>query len=95
MTTQTNVLIRPIVTEKTVAQKGKYTFAVNPKASKKAIEKAIQEFYGVEIEKVNITKLPQKNRMTGKGRSMRKRAALTKAVVTTKNGTSIDFNAFK
>ncbi len=90
-----NVLRRPIVTEKTVSQKDKFSFAVHADASKADIVKAVQEFYGVSAEKVNIVNLPQKTRIIRRGQVARKRAPFKKAIVTLKKGETLDFNAFK
>lgn len=89
------VLIAPVVTEKTVAQTGKYTFLVNREASKLDVVEAMKEFYGVDVAKVNIINTPLKERVLGRGRVMTKRAEQKKAIVTLAEGKSIDFNAFK
>ncbi len=95
MTSIESVLIRPIVTEKTVHQKNKFLFLVNGNANKEDVRRAVKDFYGVEVEKVNITILPEKARLVGRGKQSRKRAEQKKAVVTLKEGATIDFNAFK
>lgn len=90
-----NVLISPIVTEKTVAMSDRWVFLVHPDATKTIIKQAIKDFYGVEVEKVNIVKTPLKSRIIGRGRSMTRRKAQKKAIVTLKGGKTLDFNAFK
>ncbi len=91
----TDVLQKPIVTEKTVAMTGKYTFSVHPKATKEEVLAAVKTFYGVTPKKVNISRLPAKGRLVGRGRMAQKRAVTKKAVVTLAAGESLDFNAFK
>ena len=91
----TDVLVQPIETEKTHTQKGKYTFLVHPKATKEDVKKAVKEFYGVEVVKVNMVNLPEKTRIIGRGRLMTKRRPSRKAVVTLKEGATLDFNAIK
>ncbi len=52
----TEVLVKPILTEKANAQQEKlrrYAFRVNRKANKLEIKKAIEEFYGVTVTNVN------------------------------------------
>ncbi len=95
MTSIPNVLIEPRVTEKTVAQKGKYSFVVEANASKESIKKAIEAHYGVKVERVNITKSPGKLRIVKRGISVRKKPPLKKATVSLKGGATLDFNAFK
>jgi len=90
-----NVLRQPIVTEKTVATKNKYTFLVHPDATKNDVKKAMKEFYGIEVENIHITKVPEKTRVIGRGRTLVRRTELKKAVVSVKKGEIIDFNAFK
>ncbi len=91
----THVLIAPVSTEKSVGMPGKYTFEVHPDATKADVKKAIQEFYGVEPEKVNIIKLPPKERIIGRGRVIQKRKTTKKAIVSLEAGATLDFNAFK
>ena len=90
-----DVLIQPIVTEKTVAAKDKFCFSVHADATKKDIKAALKDFYGIEVLNVNITNLPEKFKLVAQGKLARKRAPLKKATVTLKKGTTIDFNAFK
>lgn len=91
----TDVLIRPIVTEKTSSNAGKYTFEIHKDAGKPEVVKALKEFYNVDVEKVNIIRLPQKDRMVGRGRAMKRRSSLKKAIVTLAGETTLEFNAFK
>jgi large subunit ribosomal protein L23 len=95
MVHHTQVFIRPVVTEKTVAQKEKFVFQVHTDATKGDVEKALKEFYGITPIKINIVNLPEKTRMVRRGVESRKRSPFKKAVVTVKKGETIDFNAFK
>ena len=90
-----DVLIQPIVTEKTVSMKDKFAFAVHNKATKDDIKKALQDFYGVKAVGINITNLPEKFRLVKRGKIVRKRAPLKKAIVSLSKGSTLDFNAFK
>lgn len=94
MTSVPNILVGPIVTEKTVAQKGKFSFSVEPSASKKDVKKAVELHYGVKVDRVNITKSPEKFRLVKRGILATKKSSLKKATVSLKEGT-LDFNAFK
>jgi len=91
----TDVLVRPVVTEKSVATKGRYAFVVHPEATKTDVAKAIKEFYGVETEKVNMSPLPAKTRIVGRGRTIQKRGNIRKAIVSLKGKKTLEFNAFK
>lgn len=91
-----HVLIKPVVTEKTVGQSGKYTFVVHNDATKSDIVAAMKEFYGVDAQKVNVNTTHPKHRMTNRrGSVIIKRPEQKKAVITLKKGESISFNDFK
>ena len=91
----TAVIKSPIVTEKTVAVPGKYSFVVDSRATKADVVNAVKEFYNVDVEKVNVSTIPSKQRVVGRGRTITKRSEAKKAIVTLKSGTTLDFNAFK
>jgi large subunit ribosomal protein L23 len=59
------VLIKPILTEKANAQQDKlrcYAFKVSKKANKLEIKKAIEGFYGVTVTNINTSVSPGKNK---------------------------------
>jgi large subunit ribosomal protein L23 len=93
----TNVLIAPVVTEKsTNAQsKWKYTFRVRLEATKVEVAKAVSKAYGVDVLTVNVIPVRKKERLIGRGRTITKRSASKKVVVTVKAKQSIDFNKVK
>ena len=81
-----DVLIRPIITEKTtlLMQENKYTFQVPLNANKVEIRKAVESIFNVKVEKVaTIRVLGKTKRM---GRTMGKRSDYKKAIVTLKAG---------
>ncbi len=91
----TDVLIKPILTEKANLQQDKlrtYAFKVGKLANKLEIKKAVEEFYGVSVTSVNTAVAPGKN----KGRQTKRRIiagtrpAYKKAFVTVAEGESID-----
>ncbi len=91
----TDVLIRPIETEKTVSMVDKFAFEIHLKASKPDVKAAVKEFYGVEVVDVNVINLPEKTKVVGRGHVSRKRAPFRKAIITLAPGTKLDFNALK
>ena len=95
MTIQANVLVAPVVSEKSVAIPGKYTFKVDTGATKHEVKAAVKEFYGVEVVDVNMVAVKQKTRVVGRGRTATKRATGKKAIVTLKKGQTLNFNDFK
>ena len=56
MKTPYDVIIKPVITEKSMddARERKYTFTVVPSANKTEVKLALEEIFGIEIEKVNI-----------------------------------------
>ncbi|WP_127160494.1 MULTISPECIES: 50S ribosomal protein L23 [unclassified Veillonella] len=85
-----DVLIRPIITEKTtlLMQENKYTFQVPLTANKVEIRKAVESIFNVKVEKVaTIRVLGKTKRM---GRTMGKRSDYKKAIVTLKAGETIE-----
>ena len=89
------VLIKPILTEKANAQQDKlrrYAFKVNKKANKLEIKKAIEGFYGVTVINVNTLVSPGKNksRFTKAGVISGRKPGYQKAFVTVAEGKNID-----
>lgn len=91
------ILIKPILTEKQTAISEKfpnrYGFRVTPKANKVEIKKAVEELYGVTVVSVNTMNYAgkYKSRNTKSGVIQGKTSAFKKAIVTLKEGESIDF----
>ena len=89
------VLIKPILTEKANAQQEtlrRYAFKVAKKANKLEIKKAIETFYGVTVIGVNTAVAPGKNksRFTKAGVISGRKPSYKKAYVTVAEGESID-----
>lgn len=89
------VLIKPVLTEKANAQQEKlrrYAFKVARKANKLEIKKAVEEFYGVSVVDVNTAVVAGKNktRYTKKGFVKGQKPAFKKAMVTIAEGETID-----
>lgn len=77
-----DVLLKPIVTEKSMAMQAekKYTFSVNPDATKSQIKEAVEKmFANVKVAKVNTMNLEGKTRR--RGASVGKTSATKKAIV--------------
>lgn len=90
-----DVIIQPIQSEKTVSMAGKYTFQVHVNATKPEVKLAIKNFYGVDAEKINMVNLGEKKRLVGRGRSIKRRSNIRKAIVKLKEGQTLNFNDFK
>ena len=86
-----DVIVRPIVTEKTVnanANNNTVVFEVAPKSNKTEVKIAVEKIFNVKVEKVNIVNVhPKTKRM---GRYEGKTNAVRKAYVKLAEGSSID-----
>jgi large subunit ribosomal protein L23 len=94
----TDVLIKPVLTEKANAQQEKfrrYAFKVSRKANKLEIKKAVEAFYGITVIDVNTTVVPAKtkSRSTKAGVLQGLKPGYKKALVTLAEGESIDLNS--
>ncbi|MCC3870207.1 50S ribosomal protein L23 [Terrisporobacter mayombei] len=81
MTNPHDIIIKPIVTEQSMAEmaENKYTFVVSKKANKTEIKKAVETIFGVNVEKVNT--LNYDGKVKRMGRSVGRTASFKKAVV--------------
>ena len=87
-----DVIIRPVITETSMddAQNKKYTFKVAVGANKTQVKLAVEEIFGVEVEKVNIMNVNGKVKRMG--RNVGRTAASKKAIVTlTEKSKEIEF----
>ena len=92
MITAHDIIIKPIITEKSIAltEANKYTFKVMKKANKTEVKKAVETVFGVKVEKVNIMNVTGKKRRVGA--NVGKKPDWKKAVVTLKPGSkAIEF----
>lgn len=90
-----DILIKPILTEKANAQQDtlrRYAFKVAKKANKLEIKKAVEAFYGVTVTNVNTSVSPGKNksRFTKAGVISGRKPGYKKAYVTVAEGENID-----
>lgn len=93
-----DILIKPLVTEKTsrlTEKLRKYSFAVDKKANKIEIKKAVEAMYGVTVTDVNTIILPTKkrSRFTKRGIIEGSTKSLKKAVITVSENDTIDYYA--
>jgi large subunit ribosomal protein L23 len=90
MMNSNDILLRPVISEKTTELTGmyKYVFRVSMNANKLSVAHAVRELFGVKPEKVNIM------RVRGKLRRVRykygKRSAWKKAIITLRPGDKIE-----
>lgn len=91
MSNARDILIRPLITERTtmLMQEGKYVFVVPKTANKIEISAAVQEVFKVKVAAVNtVNVLGKRKRM---GRTEGKRSDYKKAIVKLAPGETIEF----
>ena len=90
MKTAYDILVRPLITEKTMklVEEGKYTFEVKQGSNKVEVKKAVEELFKVEVTAVNMMNTLRKKRRVGKYEGLR--PAVQKAIVTLAEGQKLD-----
>ncbi len=88
-----DIIKKPIITEKAAAvtELGKFSFEVSPFANKNKVKKAVEAIFNVQVLQVNISNLKGKRKMFKGREGVRK--GQKKAVVTLKQGQTIDFTS--
>ena len=81
MKTAYDIIIKPVITEQSMeaTEEKKYVFQVANDANKIEIKKAVEEIFGVKVEKVNTIRMEGK--MKRMGATMGRRASWKKAMV--------------
>jgi large subunit ribosomal protein L23 len=85
-----DIIVSPVISEKSYAdaERGKYTFVVDGKATKPEIRRAVEMIWGVRVSKVNTVRR--------RGKSVRrryvtgKRSDTRRAIVTLQSGDKIE-----
>ena len=93
-----DVIVSPVITEKTTEQMGMnlYTFIVNRKANKHEIMRAVEALWDVKVQDVRTMRYPGKAKRALLGRmaknwNLGRRASFKKAVVQLSEGDEIEF----
>ena len=84
------VLLAPVVSEKSYSfiEDRKYTFKVHKDAHRTQVRQAVEQLFGVEVQHVNIAKVPAKPKRRGLVRGTR--PGWKKAIVQLKEGHTIE-----
>ena len=87
-----NTILSPIITEKAtkLSENNQYVFKVPLSTNKKEIKDAIEKLFKVKVKNINTTKVKGKNKIF-KG-TKGKRSDYKKAVVSLKEGESLDYS---
>lgn len=92
MTNYLDIIIAPIITEKTAGMEtdGKYAFKVANSANKTSVKQAIEKKFNVKVVGVNISNSHPKKKRVGRYTGMTNR--YKKAIVTLEKGNTISFD---
>lgn len=94
MTTIYDVLVRPLVTEKSSYQSGKlnqYSFVVADKATKTMVKDAVETLFDVNVVRVNIVNAPAKRGRRARSRRLLvRRPGFKKAIITLADGETLE-----
>ncbi len=84
------VILTPIVSEKSyeATTRGSYTFKAHPDAHKTQIRQAVEELFGVKVERVNVIKVQAKPKRRGLFKGTR--PGWKKAIVQLRAGDTIE-----
>lgn len=85
-----SILTRAHITEKAsrLSEANQYVFCIAPLANKDQVRKAVESYYNVGVESVNIVKIPGKRHRRAKG--VYREKDLRKAIVKIKQGQKIE-----
>jgi large subunit ribosomal protein L23 len=86
------VIRKPLVTEKSNIgreERNVVTLAVDPRANKHEVKRAVQELFGVDVLEVRTMRMPSKMRRVG--RYMGRKPQWKKAIVRLAEGQKIEF----
>jgi large subunit ribosomal protein L23 len=88
--TNEQILLSPVVSEKSYSgiAEGRYTFKVHPDAHRMQVRQAVEDLFGVHVERVNIVKVQPKPKRRGLFKGTR--PGWKKAIVQVREGETIE-----
>jgi large subunit ribosomal protein L23 len=88
------VIKKALTTEKSskLQENGQYSFIVSRRATKIDVKKAVKKIYGADAKEVKMMLTPPKSRLVARGRMWTKRPIQKKALVTLKDGKTLDLH---
>ncbi len=92
MTNPRDIIIRPVVSEKSYAlfDAGVYTFLVDKKSNKIEIRQAVEEIFSVRVKKVNVLNRKGKRKRNRRNGTFGTRPSTKRAIITLASGDKID-----
>ena len=88
----TTVVLRPVISEKSYSLMNErvYVFVVDPRATKVDVRRAVEQSFGVRVDKVNTLNRKGKSTRNRRTNTGGKRAGTKRAFVTLHAGDKID-----
>jgi large subunit ribosomal protein L23 len=85
-----DILLAPVVSEKSYSHlpERKYTFRVHPNAHKTQVRQAVEQLFGVKVERVNVITVQAKPKRRGLSKGTK--PGWKKAVVQLREGDTIE-----
>ena len=86
----TQVLLAPVVSEKSyrLIESRRYSFKIHPDAHKTQVRQAVEQLFGVHVERVNISKVQAKPKRRGTTKGTKQ--GWKKAIVQVREGETIE-----
>jgi large subunit ribosomal protein L23 len=84
------ILLAPVVSEKSYSLigEGKYVFRIHPDAHRTQVRQAVEELFGVHVERVNVLKVQAKPKRRGMSKGIK--PGWKKAIVQLREGDTIE-----
>lgn len=92
MSNSRDIIIRPVVSEKSYAlfDTGVYTFLVDKRSNKIEIRQAVEEIFSVRVKKVNVLNRKGKRKRNRRNGTFGTRSSTKRAIITLASGDKID-----
>lgn len=93
MRESTQVLLRPVISEKSygLMDRNTYVFVIDPQATKIDVRRAVEQAFNVRVDKVNTLHRAGKARRNRRTGTYGRQASTKRAYVTLHEGDTIDF----
>jgi large subunit ribosomal protein L23 len=84
------ILLAPVVSEKSYSLigEGKYVFRIHPDAHRTQVRQAVEQLFGVHVERVNVLKVQAKPKRRGVSKGIK--PGWKKAIVQLREGDTIE-----
>ena len=85
------ILLKPVLTEKSLNKADLYVFKVDPQANKNQIKETVEKVYKVVVSEIKTVVVKGKMKVAGKRRLKKRLSKVKKAYITLSKGKIDDF----